>query len=217
MKKIQTISLIVLLSLFWIGTASAQQEKNSETKTNELSLLTFKGTFKDKFIQVKWSPLATPQAIKVYLVQYSQDGKSFKTIKKVFPELANFYKYNSIIYHAGANYFRITQVNQDGSTLISPKINVMCGFADRYVLKIEQKKTIRKLMLQVRNDQKVEAEVLDEKGKVIQPLFSGEMMANEMIFRKIETADWQNGKYYISIRGENFRESHFIEVKNDSE
>jgi hypothetical protein len=217
MKKIQTVSLMLLLSLFWIGTASAQQEKNSETKTNELSLLTFKGTFKDKFIQVKWSPLATPQAIKVYLVQYSQDGKSFKTIKKVFPELANFYKYNSIIYHAGANYFRITQVNQDGSTLISPKINVMCGFADRYVLEIEQKKSIRKLMLQVRNDQKVEAEVLDEKGKVIQPLFSGEMMANEMIFRKIETADWQNGKYYISIRGENFRESHFIEVKHDSE
>ena len=65
----------------------------------------------------------------------------------------------------------------------------MCGFADRYVLEIEQKKTIRKLMLQVRNDQKVEAEVLDEKGKVIQPLFNGEMMANEMIFRKIETAD----------------------------
>ena len=169
MKKIQILLIVVALSLFWTDTVSAQQEKNIETKTNELNLLTFKGTFKDKFIQVKWSPLATPQAIKVYLLQYSQDGKSFKTIKKVFPELANFYKYNSIIYHAGANYFRITQVNQDGSTLISAKINVMCGFADRYVLEIEQKKTIRKLMLQVRNDQKVEAEVLDEKGKVIQP------------------------------------------------
>ncbi len=212
MKKIQILLIVVALSLFWTDTVSAQQEKNIETKTNELNLLTFKGTFKDKFIQVQWSPLTTPQAIKVYLVEYSQDGKSFKTIKKVYPELTNFYKFNSIIYHAGANYFRITQVNEDGNTLISPKINVMCGFADRYTLKVEKEQTVRRLMLQVRNDQKIEAEILDEKGEIVQPLFSGEMMGNEMIFRKVETANWQKGKYYISIRGENFRESRLIEI-----
>ena len=88
----------------------------------------------------------------------------------------------------------------------------MCGFADRYTLKVEKEQTVRRLMLQVRNDQKIEAEILDEKGEIVQPLFSGEMMGNEMIFRKVETANWQKGKYYISIRGENFRESRLIEI-----
>lgn len=191
----------------------AQQEKNPAEKKNALSLITFKGTFQDKFIKVKWSPLASPEAIKIYLVEYSQDGKNFETIGQVYPELANFYKYNSIIYHAGANYFRIVQVNKDGSSLVSQKINVMCGFPDRYNLKVEQLGKKLKLKLQVRSDQKVIVEILNPQGKLIKSLFSSEMLANEMIFKTVDTTGWKLGKYYLSLRGETFRESQEIKVK----
>lgn len=209
--------LIIILLAFGIIITSplpilAQQEKNPTEKKNALSLITFKGTFQDKFIHIKWSPLASPIAIKAYLIEYSQDGKIFKTIGQVYPELANFYQYNSIIYHAGANYFRIVQVNKDGSSLVGHKINVMCGFPDRYNLEMKQLEQKLKLKIQVRSDQKVVIEILNPQGKLIKSLFSGEMITNEMIFKTVDTTGWKTGKYYLSLRGETFRESKEIKI-----
>ena len=210
MKKLIVLTLSILLALPMV--LSAQQEKNDTKKPNELSLLLFKGEFKEKFIHLKWSPLATPQDIKVYQIEYSQDGKTFKSIGKVYPELINVYKFKSIVYHAGANYFRIIQVGNDGSTLESYKINVMCGFQDRYMLELNKLEKQLKLTFQVRNTQQLEAEVLDAKGQVKHALFSGEMMENEIIFRAIDVSDWEAGTYYVSLRGESFRENREIVI-----
>jgi len=189
--------------------AAAQEHKNGND-AKVLQLLDFSGSFADRFVAVTWTPISNPENVKYYYVQYARDGKNYESIGKVYSNLKNHYAFNSIVYHAGVNYFRIVQVGKDGKELTSRKINVMCGFADRYTLDFEQYTDEIKLKFQVNNTQKVVFEILDDKGNLKQELFKGEMMEGEIIFRTVNIGDWENGKYYLSMRGESFRENKKI-------
>lgn len=175
-----------------------------------LNLLTFRGNFYDKMIQLTWSPIVAPDAVAEYRVGYSANGNDFQMIGRVFPKLDNHYTFSSIIYHAGANYFKIVQINKDGTVQASEPINVMCGFPDRYELDFTHANTKIEISLQVRSDQNVTMEVLRPNGKTHQALFEGQMMKNEVIFRTINVTNWKAGKYYLIINGQTFRESQEI-------
>jgi hypothetical protein len=208
MNKSTTFSIIAILTLLTtIPFEAVTQEPKDGTDGKSLQLLDFNGDFADRFVQIAWTPIANPENVSYYYVQYARYGKNFKTIGKVYANLKNSYSFNSIVYHAGVNYFRIVQVGKDDKELTSRKLNIMCGFADRYELDFKQNTKEIKLKFQVKSEQKVIVEILDEDGKLKQKLFKGSMMAGEMIFRTIDISDWYTGKYYLSLRGESFREN----------
>ena len=204
----------ILIALAFATTLSAQQTKNNEVaKYEELPMIIFEGDFDQKFIELTWSPIVKPENVKKYIVEYSKDGKAYKQIGSCSPNLKNKYSFNSIAYQAGRNYFRIIQVGKDGNKLVSDRVNVMCGFPDRYTLDVKNEENELKVRLQVRNEQRVIAEILNAKGEVIKPLFSGELEENEMIFRKIDISEINSETHYLSIRGEYFRLSTEISVE----
>ena len=202
-----------LIMLAFASTLSAQQTKsNAVAEYEELPMIIFEGDFDQKFIELTWSPIAKPDNVKKYIIEYSKDGKDYKQIGTHSPNLKNKYAFSSIAYQAGRNYFRIIQVDKNGSKLVSDRINVMCGFPDRYTLDVKNEDNELKVKLQVRNEQRVVAEILNAKGEVIKSLFSGELEENEMIFRKINISDFGSETHYLSIRGEYFRLSTEVSV-----
>lgn len=209
-KNYQWSIIAVLTCMSFTLTA---QEKSGNTSEAALEMILFEGDFDDKFIEVKWAPKAKPEQIKEYLVEYSKDGVNYRQIGTVSPDLKNIYEYKSIIYQAGTNYFRIVQVDKAGNELISERVNVMCGFPDRYQLDLENVDNKLKVRLQVRTTQRVYVELLTPDGDVKKSLYSGEMEQNEMIFRTVDFADLDLGNYYLSIRGQTFRMSKEIKLK----
>lgn len=195
-------------------TLSAQQTKNTEAaEYEELPMIIFEGDFDQKFIKLTWLPIAEPATVKKYIVEYSKDGKDYKQIGTRSPNIQNKYTFNSIAYQAGRNYFRIIQIDKNGHKLASNRVNVMCGFPDRYTLDVKNVDSELKIRLQVRNEQRVIAEILNVKGEVIKSLFNGELEENEMIFRKVDISEINSDSHYLSIRGEYFRQSTEISVE----
>ncbi len=212
MNKLTITVITLALLLFTMPFEAQSQDEKGEASSNALELLNFEGSFADRFIQLKWNPITNPEDVKHYYIQYARDGKTFTSIGKTYTNLKNHYTFNSIVFHAGVNYYRIVEVNKDNTERVSHKINVMCGFADRYVLDLKKGVGEIKFMFQVKNDQKVVMEVLDSKGNLKQALFNGDMMKGEIIFRTINTSEWEKGKYYLSLRGVSFRENKEIWV-----
>lgn len=205
---------LTLIVLAFATTTFAQQTKDDKVaEYEELPMIIFEGDFDQKFIELTWSPITKPETVKKYIIEYSKDGKDYKQIGSCSPNLDNKYTFNSIAYQAGRNYFRIIQLDKNGNKLVSDRVNVMCGFPDRYTLDVKNEDNELKIKLQVRNEQRVIAEILDSSGGVIKSLFSGELEENEMIFRKIDIAELTADSHYLSIRGEYFRLSTEVSVE----
>jgi hypothetical protein len=204
----------MLIALFALTTTvKGQQTKNGENTTGNLTMIAFEGEFDEKFIALKWSPIEKPELVKKYLIEYSKDGNEYKQIGSIVPNEANVYTFQSIAYQAGRNHFRIIQVDKNNVQRISEHINVMCGFPDRYTLDIKNEDNQLKMKLQVRNEQRVVAEILNSKGEVVKSIFQGNLEANEMIFREIHISEINSESHYLSIRGEYFRLSTEISIE----
>lgn len=209
-KNYQWSIIAVLTFLAFTVTAQVKSGNSSEST---LEMILFEGDFDDKFIEIKWAPKAKPAYIKKYIIEYSKDDINYRQIGTVSPDLKNIYEYKSIIYQAGTNYFRVVQVDKADNESVSERINVMCGFPDRYQLDLENVENQLKIKLQVRTTQRVYMELLTPDGEVKKSLYSGEMEQNEMIFRMVDFSSLAIGTYYLSIRGQTFRMSKEIKLE----
>jgi hypothetical protein len=120
------------------------------------------------------------------------------------------YTFEAREFEAGINFYRLKQEINGEEIYSEIKAVTVSKKDDIHILNIIDEDEVKKIRLRLREEQKVTIELYDTEGNLTKVLLNQEMTVNEIIFRTIKKSDFPPGKYFILIKGENFKQSKKI-------
>ncbi|HRH49470.1 MAG TPA: Ig-like domain-containing protein [Panacibacter sp.] len=169
-----------------------------------ITLLSFTAALQtDGNVAVTWST-ATEQNNDYFLIGKSKDGRSYTTVAKVAasktPAIRNNYKVLDQYPASGLNYYRLTQVNKDGRSVLSgvKTVNVTKQNSGISLYPNPLKGTLINIKLATPSVNKLNVQLLSLAGKVI---YSGTFIPQGNTMQVTLPAKPAAGVYLIKVEG----------------
>lgn len=116
---------------------------------------------------------------------------------------------------SGYHTFRIKQVDYDGSVLYSDEVRALIELEAAFQLSEAYPNPFNpttSFSLTVAQDQKVKVEVYDLTGRLVQTLFNGNILANEIQYFHFDASHLASGTYLYRVLGEKFTQTKRIQL-----
>ena len=180
-----------------------------------IGLASFDGKYIEgqSFISLTWK---ISKKLGTFVVEHSVDNEMYKEIGRVENSIGfenSRYTFEAREFEAGINFYRLKQEVNGDEIYSEIKAVTVSKKDDIHILNIIDEDEVKKIRLRLREEQKVTIELYDTEGNLTKVLLNQEMTVNEIIFRTIKKSDFPPGKYFILIKGKNFKQSKKITLQ----
>lgn len=174
-----------------------------------LSLQSFEGKVMADHVLLKWR---SNLGESLFTIEHATSDKAedFKSIGETdltYNFENDLYSFKVISYQPGCNYFRF-KVKKGNQIMVSKSYMVMAGESGKHILDIQTQDLDKKIMLQVKKQEKISLKLVDKKGVTIKKLVNEQaMMENEILFKVLKYDEFKGKTLFLVLEGDTIRES----------